>query len=80
MHNYRPLDGADKDVILGLAECGMCAAQAAKKIYLTESTVQKRIVKIRTLTGLDPRDFYDLVKLVQAVKDGKLQNMSKSSN
>ena len=42
MHNYRPLDDADKDVILGLAECNMCAAQAAKKgisrtVYIMEA-------------------------------------------
>lgn len=80
MPNYKPLDGADEDVILGLAECNMCVSQTAKKVYLAQYTTWKRIYKIRTLTGLDPLNFYDLVELVQAVKDGKLQEMSKSSN
>lgn len=59
-----------KEVILALADCNMNAAEAARKIHLSVETVFYHFRKIRELTGLDPKNFYDLAKLVMMVKGG----------
>lgn len=57
-----------REVILALAENDMNAAKTAREIYLSVSCVQYHIGEIRRETGLDPRRFYDLVRLVNMAR------------
>lgn len=55
----------DKRIILALAENSMRAKSAAKQLRLHWNTVYYRMSRIYDKTGLDPRNFYDLHKLVE---------------
>ena len=57
----------DTDVIRAMADCNMRQYAVSKKIYAARSTVNYRIRKIKQETGLDPRKFYDLVKLLDII-------------
>ena len=61
---YR-LSEEDKKTILVLAESDMSATRAAEKLYLHRNTLIYRIDRIQKKTGLNPRRFYDLVRLVE---------------
>ena len=56
------------EIVLALADTGMRATAAARKLYMNHATVLYHMKLIKAITGLDPRNFYDLGKLVQMVK------------
>ena len=58
-----------KLVILALADNGMKAKPAARELGLHWNVVYARMDRIYDLTGLDPRNFYDLHELVQMVNE-----------
>lgn len=57
----------EKQIILTVAECDIILTAAAKKLYVHRNTLIFQLDKIQVKTGLDPRNFYDLVKLVEMV-------------
>lgn len=57
------LDGADFRIIRELTYNGMKPGKVANCVYLERTTVLYRIEKIKRITGLDPMDFWDLLKL-----------------
>ena len=64
----------DVDIILALADNQMKPSRVGRELFLHRNTVMYHIEKIKSITGLDPTDFYDLCKLLQMVegvrKDG----------
>lgn len=61
----------DKKIILALADNSMQVKPTARQLYLHWNTVYYRIDRIWDETGLNPRNFYDLNKLVEMVKKEK---------
>lgn len=57
------------EIVLALADTGTRATAAARKLYMNHSTVLYHMKLIKAITGLDPKDFYDLGKLVQMAKE-----------
>lgn len=55
----------DRETILAYADSGMNGQEASRKIYLSRTAFFYRLKRIEQKTGLDPRRFYDLVKLVE---------------
>ena len=67
------MNAIDKQFILVLADCNMNAAEAARRMMYHRNTITFRMQSIKKKTGLNPGNFYDLVKLVEMVggeKDG----------
>lgn len=62
------LDDLDCTIVHVFAENDMRGNLTAKQLFMCESSVTYHFRKIRKKTGLNPRNFYDLVKLVQAIK------------
>lgn len=60
-----------RDIILALAENQMRITQTARKLFLDRNTVVYHIQLIKSITGKDPMNFYDLYQLVQIVKGEK---------
>lgn len=60
-----------RDIILALADCRMRAYAVGKKLYMDHSTVLYHMKIIKSITGLDPKNFYDLYKLVEMVNKGE---------
>lgn len=70
---YKRLNEKDYEFILALADCGMKWKVAAKALDMHRSSATYRLEKIYNITGLDPRNFYDLRKLVEMAKADKEQ-------
>ena len=66
-----PLTMKQAQVILALAECDMSSSQAAHVLHHHQNAVYYHIQKIRERTGLDPKCFYDLCKLVDMARKDK---------
>lgn len=54
----------DAELILALADNGLVMHKVAKLCYRHPNTVKYHVENIREKTGLDPRDFWDMQKLV----------------
>lgn len=65
------LDDKQKQLVLGLAECDMNTSETARKLYYTWHGIVYQIGKVKRKIGLNPRNFYDLCKLVEMAKDGE---------
>lgn len=63
------LTDIEKEIILAYAECDMNTVRTGRKIYLHWNSIEWRLKRIHQKTGLDPKRFYDLVKLVEIAKD-----------
>lgn len=57
-----------REIVLGYAECSMNAVETGRKLYLSCVTVGYHLNQIKKTTGIDPRSFYGLCKLVQMAK------------
>jgi DNA-binding PucR family transcriptional regulator len=64
----------DKDVIVALADNGMKISGAGRVLFMCYNTVLYHIQKIKTATGLDPRDFHDLCVLYAMVRKERKDN------
>ena len=63
------LTPADKNVVIAYAECGMNALGAGRRLHFSNNGINYHLTKVRTLTGLNPREFYDLIKLVELINN-----------
>lgn len=59
----------DIEVILAYVDCNMKAASTAKQIYAHRNTVEYHLDKIRKETGLNPKVFRDLAKLLAMIEE-----------
>lgn len=57
-----------REIILAMAECNMSLSEVSKVKHYHRNTVDYHCRQIRKKTGLNPRCFYDLVRLVCMVK------------
>ena len=58
--------------VLGFAENNMKASETARSMYFTRNSVIYHLNQVKEKTGLNPYNFYDLMKLVLDLKDGVL--------
>ena len=58
-----------KTTISAIAACDMNISKTAEILYYNRNTVVYHCDNILKKTGLDPRKFYDLVKLMEIVRD-----------
>ena len=61
----------DIKVVFALADCGLNPSRAARKLFVHRNTVLHHIGEIKSYTGLDPLDFYDMVELLRRFKEEK---------
>lgn len=59
------LDDVTRSVVLAFAAHQMRAAPTARALHMHRNTVLYRLGKARRKTGLDPFDFFQLVRLVE---------------
>ena len=60
----RRMTAKQAEIILAYAECNMNTVAAGRKMYMSEANISYHLAKIRNLTGLSPKRFYDLCRLV----------------
>lgn len=61
-----------EDTILTFASCNMKIEGTSRELNVHRNAIRSRLSTIYKLTHLDPMQFYDLVKLVEVVKEGQL--------
>ena len=59
------MDEKQKKVLLALAACSLNVSAVSRKLYMHRNTVEYQVEKIKQETGLDPLNFYQLVKLLR---------------
>ena len=57
-----------RSLILAFAEHNMNLLETANASYMHRNTVEYQLNRIYKITGLNPKNFYDLVELVSIVK------------
>lgn len=57
-----------KQILRVYAENAMNAAEVARKLHYHRNTVDYHLDNIRMSTGLNPRNLYDLIKLLEIVE------------
>ena len=62
------LTDTDFEVVLSMADNDMNPTRTANKMFMNRNTVIYHIRKVKKLTGLDARNFYDLIKLVRMAR------------
>lgn len=60
----------EREIILAFAKNNMNAMATARDTYYHANTIYKHLAKIKEKYGLDPCNFYDLVKIVY-IANGK---------
>lgn len=60
-----PLTDADKAVIIALCNNDLNTQRAAKESHYHENSIRYRARQIKTKTGLDCRNFFDAVQLLE---------------
>ena len=58
------MEDRDKKLLKAYAENNMNRSQTSKAVYLHTNSIRYRFEVIRRETGLNPGNFYDLVKLL----------------
>lgn len=61
------LDSIDAKVIELMAECDMNVSKVAEIMFFNRTSVEARINRIKRITKLDPRRFYDLIQLIGVI-------------
>lgn len=75
------LTDLDKEIILAMADCNMCDSKVSRKLYVYRTTVGYRAKRIKEVTGLNIKNFYELCSLVSMLKDdGSLTNVVRCKN
>ena len=61
------LNDFDREVILSYAKNNMWMAEAGREMYCARTTAEYHMRKVMAVTGLNPKNFNDLIKLVRMV-------------
>lgn len=64
------LTDSEKKVIVGLAQNGLNRNRAAHELHYHFNSISYIVGRIRAKTGLDPLNFFDMIKLVEIVNGG----------
>lgn len=63
------MTASDKQVILAMCRNNLNVLATARELYFCNNTIHYRIKKILKETGLDCRKFYDVIKLLEIIKE-----------
>ena len=62
---FKKLTDTDKDILISFAENNMSASETARKQYLHRNTIVYHLERVKSKTGLNPFNFYQLVQLME---------------
>lgn len=52
-----------REIILKMCDCSMNTSEVAREMHYSRINIYNHLIKIKELTGLDPKNFYDLLEL-----------------
>lgn len=59
------LTDTQKEIIRGFAESSMNRTEAARRLFMHNSTIYYQLIRIKEKTGLNPWDFFELLELLR---------------
>lgn len=62
-------DDRKREIILAMADCNLSIAAVAEKLHFNRNNIVYHMNQIKKKTGLNPRNFYDLVELLKMLED-----------
>ena len=65
----KELTVVDIHVVLAYAENNMVVTDTARALFMHRNTIQYHLDVVAKKTGLSPMKFYDLIKLVEMLKE-----------
>jgi len=65
------LDENRRRVLEAYADAGMKVSEAARRLGVGQDTVRHHLTATRTQTGLDPKSFWDLARLLGLRRKGE---------
>ena len=69
--NIDKLTRTDMDMVQAFADNNMVVQKAANESHYTRMTLRYHFDKVHKITGLNPRDFYQLHELIKAINHWK---------
>lgn len=63
------LTETQKMIVVSMAKNGFCESKVARELHFNHNTVRYHIEEVKRKTELDPRDFYDMQKLLKEVEE-----------
>lgn len=60
-----PLSEKQIEIVRAMADYDMNISEIARQIYVARNDVEYHVAQIHKKTGLNPKRFYDLIKLVE---------------
>lgn len=63
----------DKGVVMAFAEANMKPGGASKQYHMSHNGVYYHLLSVKVKTGLDPKNFFDLCKLVEAITKERME-------
>jgi sugar diacid utilization regulator len=67
--NNKGLSNLDREIIMAFAKYDMKPYRVSENIFLAKGTVMYHIKKIKKITGLDVRKFYELCELLEVMDE-----------
>lgn len=58
-----------KQILRTYAECNMNVSEVARKLHYHRNNIDYHLDNIRMKTGLDPRNLFDLIKLLEVIHE-----------
>ena len=65
---YSELTEVQEQIIVTMCDNGLNMSKTGRALYMTASNVNVHCNKIKRKTGLDPRDFWEMQKLLELMK------------
>lgn len=63
-----------KLIIRTIAECDMNRNEAGRVLYMHRNTIDYQCERIKDITGLSPKNFYDLIILLRMIQGDENDN------
>ena len=63
--NQFSLSPIDQAIIIALAENGLSVSKVARQLHYHRNNIDYHIRRIQEITSLNPKDFYDMIKLLR---------------
>jgi sugar diacid utilization regulator len=65
----KALSNLDREIIMAFAKYDMKPYRVSQNIYLAKGTIMYHVKKIKQITGLDIRKFYELCELIEVMDE-----------
>ena len=64
------LSKIDIECVMAYAKGNMRMTNASEILFMHRNSISYHLDKVKNKTGLDPRNFFDLAKLMECIKKG----------